>query len=195
MKRLFDIVVSLFSLIILFPLFLLIAIWVVIDSGFPVLYVQQRVGRGNKDFPLLKFRTMHQGADQKGLLTVGSNDHRITRAGGLLRKYKLDELPQLFNILRGQMSFVGPRPEVRKYVDLYTSDQKKVLSVKPGLTDYASLQYLDENTILQQFPDPEKAYIETIMPDKLMLNIRYINHRSLLTDIKIILKTIGKIVR
>lgn len=138
---------------------------------------------------------MHQGADQKGLLTVGSNDHRITRAGGLLRKYKLDELPQLFNILRGQMSFVGPRPEVRKYVDLYTSDQKKVLSVKPGLTDYASLQYLDENTILQQFPDPEKAYIETIMPDKLMLNIRYINHRSLLTDIKIILKTIGKIVR
>ena len=133
------------------------------------------------------------GADNKGLLTIGEQDHRITKTGWWLRKYKLDELPQLINILKSEMSFVGPRPEVRKYVEMYNEEQKKVLLVKPGLTDYASLEYINENEVLTSYSDPEKAYIETIMPEKLALNLRYIHERGLIKDVGIILKTISKI--
>ena len=194
LKRLFDIFFSLGALIILLPVFLIIAFFIVIDSKGGVFYKQMRVGKDNKDFGLYKFRTMHKDAHKKGLLTVGGRDPRITNVGFFLRKYKLDELPQFINILKGEMSFVGPRPEVRKYVDLYTPEQMRVLSVKPGLTDYASIDYMDENDLLAASSDPEKTYIEEIMPAKLKLNMRYIDEQGLLTDIKIILRTLAKIV-
>lgn len=195
MKRMFDIIVSLLALIILIPVFVFISIWILLDSRGGIFYTQRRVGRGNKDFSMYKFRSMHPGADTKGLLTVGSRDPRVSKAGYWLRKAKLDELPQLINILRGDMSFVGPRPEVRKYVDLYDDQQLKVLDVRPGLTDYASLQYIDENLMLEASAEPEKTYVETIMPAKLKLNLRYINDQSLLLDIRIIFKTIAGILR
>ena len=138
---------------------------------------------------------MRLGADKKGLITIGGNDARITRVGLLLRKFKIDELPQLFNVLIGDMSLVGPRPEVRKYVDLYTSEQQKVLSVRPGITDYASIEYVDENTILGSAEDPEKAYIEKIMPDKIRLNMRYIQNQSLREYFHIIFLTLMQIVK
>ena len=143
---------------------------------------------------MYKFRRMRPGSDAKGLLTVGERDPRVSRAGYFLRKSKLDELPQLFNILKGQMSFIGPRPEVRKYVDLYDEDQLAVLNVRPGLTDYASLAYIAENELLENSPDPEKTYIEEIMPAKLELNLKYIQEQSLLVDTGILFKTIGKII-
>lgn len=194
LKRLFDIVFSLLGIIILSPMLLLIAIWIVLDSRGGVFFVQQRVGKNGKEFGIFKFRTMRPDADKHGLLTVGK-DNRITGAGRILRKFKLDELPQLFNVLGGTMSFVGPRPEVRKYVDLYTEEQKKVLEVKPGITDYASLEYFDENRILGESGDPEKAYIEEVMPAKLKLNMKYIENQGLGTDVHIILRTIGRILR
>ena len=193
MKRSFDILFSIFGLLILFPFFLLFAILIVIDSGFPVFYVQKRVGRNGVDFTLIKFRTMKANADKKGLLTVGEKDDRITSIGYFLRKLKIDELPQLFNVLIGDMSLVGPRPEVRKYVDMYSNDQKKVLSVLPGITDYASIEYSNENEILAGSHDPEQLYIQKIMPAKLTLNLQYIEKNTVLTDVGIILKTIGKI--
>jgi len=193
MKGLFDILVSLLALIILLPFLLIISIWIVLDSRGGVFYSQKRVGRNNHDFMLLKFRSMRPDSDQKGLLTIGGRDPRITRAGYFLRRTKLDELPQLLNIISGQMSIVGPRPEVRKYVELYTEEQLKVLEVKPGLTDYASLAYMNESEILSQHSDPEKAYIEIIMPAKLELNLKYIRERSMVKDIAIILKTILRI--
>ena len=193
MKRLFDIIFSLIGIAILLPFFLIFTIFIVIDSGFPVFYSQTRVGKNGKDFSLLKFRTMKKDSDKKGLLTVGEKDSRITSFGFFLRKYKLDELPQLFNVLAGNMSLVGPRPEVRKYVELYNSEQKKVLSVKPGITDYASIEYSNENSILAKSMNPENLYITEIMPTKLKLNLKYIEERSFLTDLKIIFKTIGKI--
>lgn len=193
MKRTFDILVSLVALVLLSPLFIIISIWILLDSRGGVFYFQNRVGKDNQDFRIIKFRSMHPGADSKGLLTVGGRDPRISRAGYMLRKTKLDELPQLINILRGEMSFVGPRPEVRKYVDMYDEEQIKVLAVRPGLTDYASLEYLDENTLLEKSDDPEKAYIEDIMPAKLALNIKYIHDQSVVLDISIIMKTIGSI--
>ena len=137
---------------------------------------------------------MQTGADKKGLLTVGSKDSRVTRIGYYLRKYKLDELPQLFNVLFGSMSLVGPRPEVRKYVDLYNQEQQQVLSVKPGITDYASIEYANENEILAKAQNPEQTYINEIMPHKLLLNLKYIHEQGFVTDIKIIFRTIGKIV-
>ena len=163
------------------------------DSKGGIFYAQVRVGKGGKDFQLYKFRTMRTGADQQGLLTVGEKDNRITRVGAFLRKSKLDELPQLVNIILGEMSFVGPRPEVRKYVDLYNDEQRKVLEVSPGLTDYASLEYINENKILGESDKPEQTYIDQIMPRKLEMNLKYIKEQSFSTDIKLILKTIGKI--
>ncbi len=193
MKRLFDFVVSLLGLIAIFPILLIIAILIVVDSKGGIFYRQVRVGRRNIDFRIFKFRTMHTNADKLGLLTVGGRDPRVTKVGYYLRKYKLDELPQLINVLVGDMSFVGPRPEVRKYVDLYSMEQKKVLEVRPGITDYASIEYSNENEILANSENPEKTYIEEIMPAKLKLNQKYIAEVGVVTDIKLILATIRKI--
>lgn len=195
MKRLFDVLACSLALIVLLPLELGIALCIVLDSRGGVLYRQNRVGKDDKDFSLLKFRTMRPRADQNGpLITVGADD-RITRSGRFLRKYKLDELPQLFNIVKGDMSIVGPRPEVRKYVDLYSERQRKVLSVRPGLTDYASIEYISESELLAQSPDPEKTYVEEIMPAKLELNLKYIENQSLMEDIKLIFKTLTAILK
>jgi len=194
-KRIFDIIFSLFGIILLLPLFLLVSIFIILDSPGGILFLQTRVGKNNKDFRLLKFRTMKPGSEKKGLLTVGAADSRITRSGSFLRKYKLDELPQLFNVLIGDMSLVGPRPEVRKYVQLYSPEQKKVLSLKPGITDNASIQFADENQLLAAQPDPENFYIHHIMPAKLKLNLEYLQNQSITTDVKIILKTVLKILR
>ena len=194
MKRIFDLLFSFLGLVILSPFLLVIAILIVIDSKGDIFYLQQRVGKDNKDFNIFKFRTMRPNSDKQGLLTVGAKDSRITKIGVFLRKYKIDELPQLINVLIGNMSFVGPRPEVRKYVDLYNSEQKKVLTVKPGITDYASIEYSNENELLARSEKKKKTYIEEIMPAKLELNLKYIKEASLLTDIKIIFKTFAKIV-
>lgn len=193
-KRIFDIIASIFGLLILLPFFLIISLMIIVNSGFPVFYTQKRVGRANIDFGLLKFRTMKKNADKLGLLTVGGRDPRITAIGYYLRKYKLDELPQLINVFIGNMSLVGPRPEVRKYVDLYNDEQKKVLLVKPGITDYASLEYFSENDLLAKSADPETTYIKEIMPAKLELNKKYISEMGLSTDLKIIFGTIKRIV-
>ena len=195
MIRLFDLVFSFLGLVILLPFFLLIALLIVLDSRGGVFYRQSRVGKDGKDFKLYKFRSMRTGADKRGLITVGEKDSRITRVGYFLRKYKLDELPQLINVLKGEMSLVGPRPEVRKYVDLYTPEQRKVLSVVPGITDYASIEYVDENRILGGAADPDKVYVEEILPDKIRYNMKYIEHRSLKEYFKIILLTFYSIVR
>lgn len=190
MIRLLDLIFSVIGLIILSPLFLLVMLWIVIDSRGPVFYRQVRVGRNGIDFRLFKFRSMRVNADKAGLLTVGGRDNRITNAGYYLRKFKIDELPQLLNVLKGEMSLVGPRPEVRKYVDLYTPDQQKVLQVRPGITDMASIAYKNENELLAKSADPEKTYIEEVMPEKLKLNMVYINDPSLINYLKIIVKTI-----
>ena len=194
LKRLFDILFSTLGLIILSPFLIIISLSIALTSRGGVFYLQERVGKSNRNFRLFKFRTMKTGADKKGLLTVGGRDPRITATGYYLRKYKLDELPQLLNVLFGSMSLVGPRPEVRKYVDLYTEDQKKVLQVKPGITDYASLQYFSENELLAQSSNPEETYIKEVMPAKLELNKKYISEAGLVTDLKIIFKTLGRIV-
>lgn len=193
--RIVDILAALTGLVLLCPLFVIIALWIVLDNPGPVFYRQQRVGRNGKDFGLWKFRSMRVGSDKAGLITVGERDNRITRAGYYIRKYKLDELPQLINVLAGDMSLVGPRPEVRKYVDLYTPEQRKVLSVRPGITDYASIEYIDENRLLAQSADPDKTYIEEIVPAKIALNMRYINHQTIGEYFKIIFLTFFKIVR
>jgi len=193
MKRLFDLLLSISFLLILSPAFIFISLWILLDSSGGVFYSQLRVGRKNRDFKMFKFRSMQPESDSKGLLTVGGQDPRVTRAGFYLRKTKMDELPQLLNILKGEMSFVGPRPEVRNYVEYYSEEQMNVLNVRPGLTDYASLQYFEENKLLEHSADPEKTYISQIMPAKLALNLRYIKDQSLLLDIRIILRTIGKI--
>lgn len=193
LKRLFDIFSSLIGLIILLPFLFIISIWIVIDSRGGVFYRQVRVGKNSKDFRLWKFRTMKTDSDKKGLLTVGGRDPRITGIGYYLRKYKIDELPQLLNVLVGDMSLVGPRPEVRKYVDMYSPEQLHVLDVQPGITDYASIEYSNENELLAKSADPEKTYIEEVMPAKLKLNMKYIEEKNFGTDLKIIFRTIGKI--
>lgn len=193
MKRLFDIVMSLMGLLILCPLFLVLALWIAIDSSGGIFYRQTRVGKDNCDFRLWKFRSMRPDSDKKGLLTLGGRDPRITRSGYFIRKYKIDELPQLINVLVGDMSLVGPRPEVRKYVQLYTPLQMKVLTVRPGITDLASLHYFEESEMLAKSSDPEKTYIEEIMPAKLNLNLQYIDKASLSTDIGMIFATIARI--
>jgi lipopolysaccharide/colanic/teichoic acid biosynthesis glycosyltransferase len=195
LKRLFDIFFSFIGLIILLIPFLIISIIIVKDSRGGIFYKQTRVGKDGKDFQLFKFRSMRSDSDKAGLLTVGGRDSRITKAGYYLRKYKIDELPQLINVFKGDMSLVGPRPEVRKYVAMYNDQQLKVLNVKPGITDYASIEYSNENEILGKAADPEKVYIEEIMPDKLKLNLKYIEDQGVLTDLKIIFKTVFKILR
>ena len=193
-KRGIDILFSLIGLICLFPFFIFISFFIFITSKGGVFFVQLRVGKNNKDFKLYKFRTMFLNSDNKGLLTVGNNDKRITKLGYYLRKNKLDELPQLINVLNGTMSLVGPRPEVRRYVNLYNSEQKSILEVKPGITDFASLMYYNENEILANSVNPEQTYINEIMPIKLELNKQYINEMSLFTDLKIIFKTFIKLI-
>lgn len=195
MKRLFDVGCCVLGLIVLAPILLLIALLIRTDSKGPILYVQERIGLNGRPFYIFKFRTMVMDADKKGLLTVGGKDPRVTRIGYSLRRYKLDELPQLFNVLKGDMSLVGPRPEVKKYVDLYSSSQREVLTVKPGITDYASIVFVDENDILAKSADPEQAYIQEIMPAKLALNRKYIDEKGLLTDLRIIAKTLLRIIR
>jgi lipopolysaccharide/colanic/teichoic acid biosynthesis glycosyltransferase len=192
-KRLFDIIFSILGIVILSPFLIIISISILLTSTGGALYRQIRVGKNEKEFKLFKFRTMRKGADKSGQLTVGMRDSRITAIGLFLRKYKLDELPQLFNIFMGEMSFVGPRPEVPKYVALYNAEQRTVLNIKPGITDYASIVYSEENDLLTNTENPEELYISKIMPAKLKLNMRYINEMSLATDVKVILKTIGKI--
>lgn len=193
MKRLFDIFSSLIVLLLLSPFLLLLALAIVLDSKGGVFYKQKRIGKDGLPFMLYKFRSMRRGSDQKSLITVG-NDNRTTAVGRFIRKYKLDELPQLINILRNEMSVVGPRPEVEKYVKLYNSEQRKVLTVKPGLTDLASLAYINENEILGPSENPEKTYVEEIMPAKLKLNLEYIEKQSFCFDLKVIAKTLKKIV-
>ena len=189
MKRILDILCSFVVLVLLLPVWLVVALLIVLESRGGVFYVQKRVGKDNRDFNLYKFRTMRPDSDSKGLLTGGARDSRITRVGYFLRKYKIDEFPQLLNILIGDMSIVGPRPEVRKYVDLYTPEQMRVLSVRPGLTDYASIRYVNENEVLAASDDPERTYIEEVMPAKLALNLQYIDNQSLKEDFKLIFKT------
>lgn len=191
-KRIFDIVTSVIVLLVLLPLFVIIALWIMLDSKGGVFYRQIRVGKNGKEFSLLKFRSMKVNAESEGLITVG-NDSRVTRVGRFIRKTKIDEFPQLINILKGEMSVVGPRPEVPKYVAFYSESQKNVLSVRPGLTDYASLKYFDEQKILGQAPDPEKVYVESIMPNKLRLNLEYIHKRSFWLDFTLVFRTIFRI--
>jgi lipopolysaccharide/colanic/teichoic acid biosynthesis glycosyltransferase len=193
MTRVLDILFSLVGLILLFPVFLVISLIILIDSRGGVIYKQTRVGRNGVDFRLFKFRTMQTGAEKKGGLTVGSRDSRMTQSGYYLRKYKLDELPQLVNVMKGEMSLVGPRPELRKYVDLYTADQVKVLSVRPGITDFASIEYSNENEILGRAADPEQAYINDVMPAKIILNMKYIDSPTVGNYLKVIGMTFTKV--
>ena len=193
-KRLFDIFFSLIGILILFPILFLISLLIIIDSKGGIFFKQIRVGKRNKDFKILKFRTMKTDSEKKGFLTIGNKDNRITKVGYYLRKYKLDEFPQLLNVLKGDMSIVGPRPEVRKYVDMYNEQQLKVLSVRPGLTDFASIEYINESELLSKSDKPEETYINEIMPAKLNINLNYIEKKSFLTDCTIIIKTLIKII-
>ena len=195
MKRIFDIVFSLIGIIILLPFYLVISILILLSGKGGVLYNQERVGRNSVIFKVFKFRTMRPDSFSKGALTVGSRDPRITEVGYYLRKYKLDELPQLFNVLFGDMSFVGPRPEVKKYTDLYNEEQRKVLSVRPGITDYASIKFRNENDLLAASDEPEQLYIDEIMPEKLALNMKYIQDNTIFKDIKIIFDTFYTIIK
>lgn len=194
MIRFLDILFSLIGLVLLLPFFLLIIITVKLSSRGPVLFKQVRIGFNGVDFKVLKFRSMRLNSDLLGLITVGGRDSRITSVGYFLRKYKLDELPQLVNVLIGDMSLVGPRPEVKKFVDLYTLEQRKVLSIRPGITDWASIFYRDENNILGQSSDPEKDYIEKVMPDKLKYNLIYIQNYGVVEYFKIIFSTLWNII-
>lgn len=193
MKRLFDVLFSFALMVILIPLGVVLAVWIMIDDPGSPFFVQQRVGKDGKHFGLVKFRSMRKNAETKGQLTVGMKDNRITKSGYFIRKYKVDELPQLWNVLMGHMSVVGPRPEVPKYVTMYTTQQQRVLSIKPGITDYASILYVKENEILSQASDPERAYIQEIMPAKLALNLKYVDEHSFGSDLKIIGQTIRAI--
>lgn len=195
MKRLFDIVASGFGLLLLSPLFLLVAIWIKLDSPGPVFYRQVRVGRYNRDFRIFKFRSMRVGADKGSLVTIGGRDPRVTRSGYFIRKFKIDELPQLINVFIGDMSLVGPRPEVRHYVDYWTKEQLRVLDVRPGITDPASIKFRNENELLDKADDPEKYYIEVIMQEKLRLYLKYVEKHNFWYDIKLIFQTFWVIVR
>ena len=194
LKRIFDIISSLFGLILLLPFMIIIAILIKLDSKGPIFFKQVRVTKNGREFKIFKYRTMRVGSDKYSQITVGK-DSRITKVGDFLRKYKLDEIPQLINVLLGDMSLVGPRPEVPKYVALYTEEQREILKVRAGITDYASIEFSNENEILANESDPEKAYIEKIMPRKIELNKKYLSEISVMTDIKIILLTIKKILK
>ncbi len=193
MIRFFDVVFSVLGILFLSPLLVIVYIMIVMESKGGGFYKQERVGLNGTDFKLIKFRSMAIGSDKKGLITIGGNDSRITKIGLFIRKFKIDELPQLFNVLIGNMSLVGPRPEVRKYVDLYTIQQKEVLKVKPGITDYASIEYANENEILGAASDPDRVYIQDIMPSKIELNLRFIHNKSINEYFKIIFLTLKKI--
>ena len=195
MKRLFDIIASGLGLIVLSPLFLVLAIWIKLDSKGPVFYRQVRVGRDNKDFRIFKFRSMRVGADKGSLVTIGGHDPRVTRSGYFIRKFKLDELPQLINVFVGDMSLVGPRPEVRHYVDYWTQDQMHVLDVRPGITDPASIKFRNENELMEKADDPEKYYIEVIMQEKIKLYLEYVEKHSFFYDLGLIFKTFWVIVK
>lgn len=190
MKRFLDIIFSGLGLICLSPLFVFLALWVKLDSPGPVFYRQVRVGRNNRDFKLYKFRSMRVDSDKKGLITIGGHDPRVTQSGYYIRKYKLDEFPQRINVFLGDMSLVGPRPEVRKYVDMYTDEQMHVLDVRPGITDMASIYYRNENELLEKANNPEKYYREVIMQDKLRINLEYVRNHSVIGDFRMILKTL-----
>lgn len=194
LKRVFDILFSLLVLIFISPFFIIVAILIKFTSKGPVFYRQVRVGKNGIDFRIFKFRTMFTGSDKGSLITVGGRDKRITSLGYWLRRYKLDELPQFLNVLVGEMSIVGPRPEVRRYVELYNKEQFQVLSVRPGITDYASIKFSNENELLALADDAETEYVNNIMPAKLQLNLEYIRKRSFAEDLKIIIQTVGKIV-
>ena len=194
MKRLFDILASGLGLVVLSPLFAVLAVWIKADSRGPVFYRQTRVGRDNKDFRLFKFRSMRPDSDKLGLITVGGHDPRVTRSGYYIRKYKLDELPQLINVFKGDMSLVGPRPEVRRYVDMYTPAQMRVLSVRPGITSLASIRYRNENDILAVADDPDRCYVEKVMPDKLAIDLEYVGRATLWNDIRLIFSTFKEII-
>jgi len=195
LKRLFDIIASGLGLIVLSPLFLVLAIWIKLDSKGPVFYRQVRVSRDNKDFRIFKFRSMRVGSDKGSLVTIGGHDPRITRSGYFIRKFKLDELPQLINVFVGDMSLVGPRPEVRHYVDYWTPEQMHVLDVRPGITDPASIKFRNENELMEQAENPEKYYIEVIMQEKIKLYLEYVEKHSFLYDIGLIFKTFFVIVK
>lgn len=195
MKRIFDIVASGCGLIVLSPLFLIFAIWIKLDSKGPVFYRQVRVGRNNRDFRIFKFRSMKDGADQGSLVTIGGHDSRITRSGYILRRFKLDELPQLINVFTGDMSLVGPRPEVRHYVNYWTPEQMRVLDVRPGITDPASIRFRNENDLLDKAENPEEYYINVIMQEKIRLYLEYVGNQSLWYDIKLIFQTIKVVIK
>ena len=195
MKRAFDVVASGLGLIVLSPLFFILAIWIKLDSKGPVFYRQVRVGRNNKDFRIFKFRSMRVGSDKGSLVTIGGHDPRVTRSGYFIRKFKFDELPQLINVFLGDMSLVGPRPEVRHYVDYWTPEQMHVLDVRPGITDPASIKFRNENELMEQAEDPEKYYIEVIMQEKIKLYLEYVEKHSFLYDIGLIFKTFWVIVK
>ena len=195
MKRLFDIVASGLGLIVLSPLFLILAIWIKLDSKGPVFYRQVRVGYKNKDFRIFKFRSMRVGADRGSLVTIGGHDPRVTRSGYFIRKFKFDELPQLINVFLGDMSLVGPRPEVRHYVDYWTPEQMHVLDVRPGITDPASIKFRNENELMEKAEDPEKYYIEVIMQEKIRLYLEYVEKHSFFYDLGLIVKTFWVIVK
>ena len=194
MKRLFDIVASGCGLLVLSPVFLVVAIWIKLDSHGPVFYRQVRVGYKNKDFRIFKFRSMRIGSDKGSLVTIGGRDPRITRSGYFIRKYKLDELPQLINVFIGDMSLVGPRPEVRHYVDYWTPEQMHVLDVRPGITDPASIKFRNENELMGQAENPEDYYINVIMQEKIKLYLEYVENASFMYDLKLIFKTFKVIV-
>ena len=194
MTHLFDILFSALGLVILSPLLLIIWLLIVLESRGGGFYTQERIGKDGVPFRLFKFRSMRPDSDKGSLITIGGHDSRITKTGFFIRKYKLDELPQLWNVLKGDMSLVGPRPEVRRYVDLYTPEQRVVLRVRPGITDYASIEYADENEILGKADDPERTYIEQIMPEKIRYNLKYINHPTVGEYFKIIFLTFKKII-
>jgi lipopolysaccharide/colanic/teichoic acid biosynthesis glycosyltransferase len=195
LKRLFDIFVSFLGLIVLCPLFIIISIIIKLDSNGPVLFKQVRVGKNGTEFNIFKFRTMIVNAEKHGMQITVGKDRRVTRVGNFLRKSKLDELPQLINVFVGHMSFVGPRPEVPRYVALYNDNQKRILKVRPGITDLSSIKFRDENEILATSINPEEKYIQEIMPIKLELNMKYINNISLINDLGLIIKTIFKIIK
>jgi len=193
-KRAFDIIASGLGLIVLSPLFLVLAIWIKLDSKGPVFYRQVRVGFKNKDFRIFKFRSMRVGSDKGSLVTIGGHDPRVTKSGYFIRKFKFDELPQLINVFLGNMSLVGPRPEVRHYVDYWTPEQMHVLDVRPGITDPASIKFRNENELMEKAEDPEKYYIEVIMQEKIKLYLEYVEKHSFLYDIGLIFKTFWVIV-
>ena len=194
MKRLFDIVASGLGLIVLSPLFIILAIWIKLDSKGPIFYRQVRVGYKNKDFRIFKFRSMRVGADKGSLVTIGGHDPRVTRSGYFIRKFKFDELPQLINVFLGDMSLVGPRPEVRHYVDYWTPEQMHVLDVRPGITDPASIKFRNANELMEKAEDPEKYYIEVIMQEKIKLYLEYVEKHSFLYDLGLIFKTFWVII-